>query len=57
MIVTVRADITWEGKNKQFAHQTEKFFTRMLKMFCEAQDVDIIKIDSWLEDGEMGDDE
>lgn len=52
MIVTVRADITWEGKNKQFANQSEKFFKKLFKTFCEAQDVEIIKIDSWFEDDE-----
>jgi hypothetical protein len=52
MIVTVRADVTWEGKNKQFANQSDKFFEKLFKTFCEAQHVDVISVDSWYEDNE-----
>ena len=50
MIVTIRADITWDGKNKTFANQGEKSFKRALKTFLEADDVEIISIDCWDED-------
>ena len=55
MIVTVRADVTWEGKKKNFAFQSEKFFEKLFKTLCDADDVDIISIDCWDEDGENND--
>lgn len=49
-IVTVRAEVTWEGKKKQFAMQNDNFFKKMLKTLCEADDVEIISVESWDED-------
>lgn len=50
MRVTVKAEITWEGKKKQFALQNEHFFKKMLKTFCEADDVEVISVDAWDEE-------
>lgn len=52
MIVTVRADVTWENKNNQFANQSIKFFEKLFKTLCDAQDVNIIEVNAWLEDEE-----
>ena len=52
MIVTVRADLTWEGMNKNFVNQGEKKLQRSLKDMTGADDVEIIDVNAWDEDGD-----
>ena len=52
MIVTVRTDLTWEGMDKNFANQSEKKMVRSLKDMTGADDVEIIEVNAWDEDGE-----
>ncbi len=50
MRVTVNADVTWDNKPKEFANQSEKFFKKLFKMFCEAQHVQINSIEASVEE-------
>lgn len=52
MIVTIRADITWEKVGEDFAGQSEKKIKRSIKDMTGAVDVDIIEINTWDEDDE-----
>ena len=53
MITTVRADITWEGQMaKAIRDSSEKKVRQTLKDLTGAADIDIVKIDSWDEDGD-----
>lgn len=53
MIATVRSDITWDGKIAETLSKTsEKKIRQTLKDMTGAIDIDIIEINSWLEDDE-----
>lgn len=54
MIVTIKAELTWSGMNKEFFRQSEKKLKKVLKDMTGAEDVEILDVDAWDEDGEQG---
>lgn len=52
MIVTVRADLTWEGVPREFNNQGEKKFKKTMKELTGAADIEVIDWNSWDEDKE-----
>ena len=55
MIVTIRADISWEGKLAQTIDgQSVKKFKSFIKDLTGASDVDVIDWNSWTEEDDEG---
>ena len=51
MIVTIRTDLTWDGKlAKTINGQSEKKFKSFIKGLTEAIDVDVIDWNAWDEE-------
>lgn len=53
MITTVRADMTWGDKvGKMLSTQSEKKIKKTLKDMTGADDIEIIEVNSWLEEND-----